>query len=165
MCIDDNDELNSTNIEKKETFSAEEKQFIMDRLNKERVENREKEALSNVYSKKDKTKILNKLNEKRLSVQKREEIKKKRTDKKKVYKFGFKEYYKFLHMEREYYIEIGDCDKISSRPAIITLYYRTFYELQKKDVLLKTEIYSDKFFVSYNAIRVYFKSYSLEDDR
>lgn len=165
MSNDENSELNLIKIAQKETFSAEEKQFIMDRLNKERLENQEQEAKANEYSKDDKSKILTKLNEKRLSVQKREEIKKKRTEKKKIYKFGSKEYYKFMHMEREYYIEIEDCDKISSRPSIITLFYRTFYELQKKDVLLKTEIYSDKFFISNNAIRVYFKSYSLEDDR
>lgn len=117
----------------------------MDRLNKERLENQDIEAKANEYSKDDKSKILTHLNERRLSVQKREEIKKKRTDKKKIYKFGSKEYYKFMHMEREYYIEIEDCDNISSRPAIITPYYKTFYELQRKDVLLKTEIYSDKF--------------------
>jgi len=165
MYIDSDDGYDIGNTSKKETYSTEEKQFIMDRLNKERLQNQEQEAKANEYSKDDKSKILTHLNEKRLSVQKREEIKKKRTDKKKVYKFGSKEYYKFMHMEREYYIEIEDCDKISSRPSIITLYYRTFYELQRKDVLLKTEIYSDKFFISYNAIRVYFKSYSLEDDR
>ena len=165
MSNDDNGELNLIRIAQKETFSAEEKQFILDRLNKERLESQAEEAKANEFSKENKTKILTNLNEKRLSVQKREEIKKKRTYKKKIYKFGSKMYYKFMHMEREYYIEIEDCDKITSRPAIITLYYRTFYELQKKDVLLKTEIYSDKFFISYNAIRVYFKSYSLEDDR
>ncbi len=165
MYVDSDDGYDIGNTSNKETYSDEEKKLIMDRLNKERVESQEREAESNEYSKDDKTKILNNLNEKRLSVQKREEIKKKRTDKKKIYKFGPKEYYKFMHMEREYYIEIEDCNKITSRPAIITLYYRTFYELQKKDVLLKTEIYSDRFFISYDAIRVYFKSYSLEDDR
>ena len=147
MSKDKNDECNATDIVKEE-FS-----------------NQEEVIASNEYSKEYKTKILSNLNEKRLSVQKREEIKKKRTDKKKIYKFASKEYYKFMHMEREYYIEIKDCEKVSSRPAIITLYYRTFHELQKKDVLLKTEIYSDKFFISSDAIRVYFKSYTLEDDR
>jgi len=165
MYVDSDDGYNIGNTTNKETYSDEEKQFIMDRLNKERLENQDIEAKANEYSKDDKSKILTHLNERRLSVQKREEIKKKRTDKKKIYKFGSKEYYKFMHMEREYYIEIEDCDNISSRPAIITLYYKTFYELQRKDVLLKTEIYSNKFFISHNAIRVYFKSYSLEDDR
>jgi hypothetical protein len=66
-------------------------------------------------------------------------------------------------MEREYYIEIDACKKLSSRPTILPLYYRTFDELKKKDVLVKTEVYSDKIFISYNAIRVYFKAYTLEE--
>jgi len=31
--------------------------------------------------------------------------------------------------------------------------------------MIKTEIYSDKFFISYDAIRGYFKSYALEGAR
>lgn len=154
---------------KKETYSAEEKQFIMDRLNEERlVDQKAEESLSSKskpYSQEEKQKILNKLNEKRLSTQKREEIAKKRTYKKEKYNFGAKEFYKFGKMEREYYIRVEDCQKLSSRPEIVTLYYRLVDELKKKDVLLKTEIYSDKFFISYDAIRVYFKEYSLEDEK
>ncbi len=163
--------LDVESFSKKETYSTEEKKLIMDRLNEERlVHQRAEEALAGKkgpYTEEEKTKILHKLNEKRLSTQKREEIQKSRTHKKKMYKFGNKEFYKFKNMEREYYIEIEDCNKFSSRPVIVTLFYKTVSEneLKKKDVLIKTEIYSEKFLISQNAIRVYFKGYSLEDDR
>ncbi len=154
---------------KKETYSAEEKQFIMDRLNEERlVHQKAEESLSSrskPYSQEEKQKILTKLNEKRLSTQKREEIVKSRTEKKEKYHFGTKEFYKLSKMEREYFIRIEDCTKLSSRPDIVSLYYRSVDELKKKDVLIKTEIYSNKFFISYDAIRVYFKEYSLEDEK
>ena len=156
---------------KKETYTAEEKKFIMDRLNEERlIHQRAEEELKGKkrsFTEEEKKKILDKLNEKRLSTQKREEIKKKRLHNKKSYKLGNKEFYKFKNMEREYYIEIADCDKITTRASIVTLYYKSVseYEVKKKDVLIKTEIYSDKFFVSHNLTRVYFKGYSLEDEK
>jgi len=154
---------------KKDTYSDEEKKIIMDILDEERrVHQEATKGLDDkkaIYSQSEKNKILNKLNEQRLSTQKRKEIEKNRTGNKEVYKFGAKKFYKFLNMEREYFIETIDCDKFSRRPAIISLYYRTFNELKKKDVLIKTEVYSDKIFISYNAIRVYFKGYSLEDER
>ncbi|MFC2057555.1 hypothetical protein ACFLR6_01315 [Campylobacterota bacterium] len=163
--------VDAESISKKETYSAEEKKFIMDRLNEERlVHQRADEALARKkgpYTAEEKAKILNKLNQKRLSAQKLEEIKKRRTHKKKIYKFGNKEFYKFKNMEREYYMQVEDCNKFSSRPVIVSLFYKTIseYELKKKDVLIKTEIYSDKFLISMDPIRVYFKGYSLENDR
>lgn len=163
------EKLDIKNFSKKETYSAEEKQFIMDRLNEQRlIQQKAEESLSTKnkpYSEEEKQNILNKLNEKRLSTQKREEITKSRTYNKEKYNFGSKEFYKFTKMEREYYIAVEDCRKLSSRTAIIALYYRSISELKKKDVLIKTEIYSDKFFISYGAIRVYFKEYSLEDEK
>lgn len=163
--------LDVESFSKKETYNTEEKKLIMDRLNEERlIHQKAEEELSGKkgsYSEEEKTKILNKLNEKRLSTQKREEIKKRRLHNKHIYKFGNKEFYKFTNMEREYYIEIGECNKFSSSPSIVTLFYKTIseYELKKKDVLIKTEIYSEKFFISQDAIRVYFKGYSLEDKK
>jgi len=154
---------------KKDTYSDEEKKIIMDRLDEERRIHQEAiKGLGDnkaIYSQSEKNKILDKLNEHRLSTQKREELRERRIENKEVYKFGIKKFYKFLNMEREYFIETSDCDKFSRRPAIISLYYRTFNELKKKDVLIKTEVYSDKIFISYNAIRVYFRGYSLEDER
>jgi len=161
--------LDIESFSKKETYTAEEKKIIMDRLNKERlIHQKVEEGLAGKkksYSKDEKKNILTTLNEKRLSTQKREEIKKSRTYKKQIYKFEAKEFYKFVNMEREYYIKIADCKKISSRPTIATLYYRTFESLQKKDVLLKAEVYSEKFFISHDVMRVYYKGYSLEDEK
>ena len=169
MNTQDNDFINIDDYSNKDTYSDDEKQIIMDRLNEERLINQQAakglDGKKAIYSKNEKDKILDQLNEQRLSKQKREEIKNNRTANKEVYKFGNKTFYKFLHMEREYFIEISDCDKFTTRPVIISLYYRTFDELKKKDVLIKTEVYSDKIFISYDAIRVYFKAYSLEDIR
>lgn len=156
-------------FQKKETFTGEEKQIILDRLDEERRITQKAfkglDGKSASYNDDEKYNILSKLNEKRLSVQKREEIKKNRLYNKEVYTFAGKEFYKFLQMEREYYVEISDCDIFSLRPAVISLFYRTFEELKRKDVLIKTEVYSEKIFISYDVIRVYFKSYALEDAR
>jgi len=162
------DNVNISNIIKKDIYTAEEKKFIIDRLDEERrIHQKAEEGLDTKtknYDEYEKQKVLKNINEKRLSTQKREKIKTLRTYKKQTYKFGSKEFYKFTQMEREYYIEISDMKKVSSRAGIIPLYYRTFEELNKKEVLIKTEIYTEKIFISYNPIRVYFKGYLLEDE-
>jgi len=169
MNTDKNNFIDVDDYANKETYSDDEKQIIMDRLNEERLVNQQAakglDGKKAIYSQNEKNKILDKLNEQRLSIQKREEIKNNRISNKEIYKFGNKTFYKFLQMEREYYIEISDCEKFATRPVIISLYYRTFEELKKKDVLIKTEVYSEKIFISYDAIRVYFKGYSLEETR
>ncbi len=169
MSIDTSNNVELSKIARKDIYTTEEKKIIMDRLDEERrIHQKAEEDLNTKtknYTEEEKKIVLQKLNEKRLTTQKREEIKKARTYKKQTYKFGSKEYYKFMQMEREYYIEIPELEKLSSRPVIIPLYYRTFEELNKKEVLIKTEIYSEKIFISYNPIRVYFKGYSLEDER
>jgi hypothetical protein len=158
-----------TGLKDQETYSVEEKKLIMDRLSEERrIHQKVRESLDGkikAYTEEEKKEILHLLNEQRLSKQKREEIKWKRLYKKEKYNFHSREFYKFTKMEREYYIEVNECVQLSSRPCIITLYYKTFEEFKKKDVLIKTELYSDKFFVSYNPIRVYFKQYALEDEK
>ena len=68
-------------------------------------------------------------------------------------------------MKREYFIEIKDCEKITRRPRILSLYYRSIDILHKKDVLIKTEVYSEKFFISHDPIRVYYRAFSLENKR
>jgi hypothetical protein len=169
MNTDNHNAIDAEAYSRKETYTDEEKQIILDRLNEERLINQQAskglDGKKAIYDQNEKNKILDKLNEQRLSKQKREEIKASRTENKEIYKFGNKSFYKFLQMEREYYIEITDCEKFATRPVIISLYYRTFNELKKKDVLIKTEIHSNKIFISYDAIRVYFKGYSLEDKR
>ena len=160
--------LDLETISKKETFTEEEKKLIMARLNEERLLKQREEAHSDekkVYTEEEKKKILNTINQNRLSEQRIEEIKKKRTHHKAIYKFGTKEYYKLTNMKREYYLEINDCKKITRSPKIVPIYYRTLDVLQKKDVLIKIEVYSEKFFISPDPIRVYFKAYALEDER
>ncbi len=156
------------NIEKKDIYSGEEKKYILDTLNSERLLRQKSERRSKTYkeyTKKDKKDILKELDEKRLDTQRFEVIKKRRILKKQKYQFGVKEFYKFSHMSREYYIDINDIAKLSSRPVIMVLYYKIFGELKKKDFLIKTEIYSDKFFISDDILRVYFKGHSLEHER
>ncbi len=169
MNTSSSEDLYIANISQKEIYSDEEKKFILKRLNDERLrQQKSKDASSNItkeYSQEDKNNILNKLNDERLRAQRREEMKRKRIGNKEIYKFGKKEYYKFVNMEREYYLEKESCGKFSSQPSIVRLYYRTFGEMQRKDVLLKIESYSEKIFISYDAIRVYFKSYLLEEKR
>ncbi len=168
MDTDSTEDLYIADISKHETYSSEEKEFILERLDNERLlsQNSSEEALAiQEFSEEEKNDILNQLNDERLRVQKREEMRKKRVENKEIYKFGHKEYYKLINMEREYYLEKESCGKFSSQPTIVSLYYRTFGEMKKKDVLLKIESYSEKIFISYNAIRVYFKPYLFEDKR
>jgi len=160
--------IDIVNIEKKDIYSDEEKKYILDTLNAERLLRQKKERKSKTYdeySRADKRDILKELDEKRLDAQRLDVIKKSRTDKKQKYKFGVKEFYKFSHMSREYYIDISAIEKLSSRPVIMSLYYRIFGELKKKDFLIKVQIYSDKFFISDDILRVYFKGYPLERER
>jgi len=155
-------------IEKKDIYSDEEKKHILKTLNSERLLRQKTERKSKTYdnyTKADKADILKELNEERVSQQRLDEVKKRRTEKKQKYQFGMKEFYKFSHMSREYYIEINDVKKVSSRPVIMSLYYKIFGELKKKDFLIKTEIYSDRFFISDDILRVYFKGYALERER
>ncbi len=161
------EDLFISNIAEKETYTSDEKKFILERLNNERLRKQEADDKSSNrikgYSEQDKCDILNRLNEERLRTQKFNEMEKKRLYNKKIYKFGQKKYYKLVDMEREYYLDLESYQTFSSRPSIITLYYRTFGEMKEKDVLLKIEMYTEKIFISYDAIRVYFKGYSFED--
>jgi len=124
------------------------------------------------YTKEEKAIILKKLNDQRLirqkntevsSQEKNNEIEEKRLKNKKEYKINNKQFYKFQNMERGYYIEKEKAEKISTIPMIMTLYYKTFGELKKKDVLIKLKVYSENFFISYDVLRVYFKPYVLEE--
>ena len=154
-------------IPQKEVYSDEEKKSILKMLNADRqMKQKKKENTKSHtnYTQEDKEKILNSLNDRRLSQKTQDEIKKRRTYNKKKYQFGNKKYYKFLNMDREYYIDMNDCSKISSRPAIITLYYKVFGELKKQDFLMKVEVYSEKIFISNDMLRVHYKGYSFEDN-
>ncbi len=152
----------------KNTYTPEEKKYIMEKLNSERLLEQKKVPEVHDYKKytsEDKNNILRKLNDKRLEEQLYKEIEKRRLHNKKKYRFDVREFYKFLHMDREYFIELKDLELLSAKPQILTLYYRTFGEIKKKDFLVKTEVYSDKIFISNDVLRVYFKGYSLEHER
>jgi len=160
-----NSELVSKNI-----YSLEEKNIIMDRLNKERLiqqKLKEDELVgSSGYTKNEKEKILKKLNQERLDRQKQQKISDKRTYKKEIYELIGRDFYKFENMDRGYFIELEDMKGLSERPTIVTLYYRVFEEMHKKDMLLKIDtLMDDRVLISHDVIRVYFKSYALEDER
>ena len=160
--------IDIVDIEKKDIYSDEEKKYILNTLNAERLlrqKTQRKSKTYDEYSKADKKDILKELDEQRLDAQRLDVIEKRRIDKKQKYKFGAKEFYKFSNMSREYYIDISAIEKLSSRPVIMSLYYKIFGELRKKDFLIKIEIYSDKIFISDDILRVYFKGYPLEPER
>jgi len=155
------------NIPGKEVYTEEEKRFILERLNRERLERQRFEQASKAdkkqYSKEEKNRILKELNEKRIRDEHHREMKRIRFLNKEVYTFGNKTYFKLKDMEREYFLEVETCENFTSRPSIVPLYYRTFGEMKKRDVLLKIEPHSDKIFISKDAIRVYFKPFALEE--
>ncbi len=159
------EKLHIANISKNETYSNEEKQFILDRLNNERLKQqiKDKEKTSS-YSMEEKESILEKLNAQRLEKQKIKEMKHKRLYAKRKYTFINTEYYKILGMRRAYFIEVDFCKAYSGRTMIATIYYQYFSELKKKDVLIRTDIDSESLFISFDAIRLYFKPYSLEHE-
>jgi hypothetical protein len=156
----------SENIENKDIYSDEEKKIILERLDAERKARQKKEEQKKgapVYSS-EKEKILQKLDEERRITQKYRELQKRRLRDKKVYNIENRILYKFLDMDRSYYIQVKDCELLSSRPMILPLFYRVLDGLKKKEVLMQVRDYSDKIFISDDVIRVYFKQYVLEDN-
>ncbi len=165
--MDHTHEVHLENIVNKDTYTQEEKQFILDRINKERLEKQKFEQKrpkhKKHYTEEEKHRILQELNEKRIRDAHHEKMKRIRFFNKETYTFGNKTFYKLKEMEREYFLEVDLCKNFSSRPSIVPLYYRTFGEMKKRDVLLKIEPHSDKIFISKDAIRVYFKPFALQD--
>jgi hypothetical protein len=157
-----------SNEAKEETYSAEDKKSILERLNADRKAREEAEKQERLGNKKlslsEKEKILVKINEERRIAQKYKELQKRRLRNKKVYHLENRVLYKFVGMDRNYYIQVEDCKRLSSRPLILPLFYQGFDGLKQKDVLLRIRDYSDKIFVSEDVLRVYYKEYSLEDN-
>ena len=149
-------------------FSEEEKRRILEKLNQKRIidqkASRGLDGKKATYSDKEKQKILDQLNEHRISSQKTEEINDKRISRKQFFEFEGREYLKLKGMEREYFISEQDAKNASHQPKKIKLYYQTFAGMKSKEVLMKIEIYSEQFFISYNLQRVYFKGYFLLDE-
>ena len=154
---------------KKSNYTEEEKQIVLENLNKERlIHQNAMKGLDNKkanYTEEEKKRILAKLNEERIAKKQAEENRKKRTHNKEKYTIGAKEYYKFLNMKREYFIEVSECEKITTRGAVIPLYYRNFSGLQKQNMLIKIEPFMDKFYISEDLIRIYYRTYVLEDKK
>ena len=155
-------------IKSKDVYSDEEKKIILERLDAERKarqeEERDKINQDTKLSLSEKEKILQKLDEERRLTQKYKELQKRRLRNKKVYHIENRVLYKFLDMDRSYYIQIKDCELLSSRPMILPLFYRGFDGLKKKEVLIQVRDYSEKIFISDDVIRVYFKQYALEEN-
>jgi hypothetical protein len=159
---------NLENIVNKETYTEEEKALILERLNRERLERQKfqqkRAKYKHGYTEEEKHRILQELNAKRIREKHYREMERIRFLNKKRYTFGNKTFYKLLEMEREYFLDVKLCENFSSQPIIVPLYYRTFGEMKQKEVLLKIEPHSDKIFISKDAVRVYFKAFSLQEN-
>ena len=155
-------------IKSKDIYTDEEKKTILERLNADRKARQEAERQEKQGNKKltvsEKEKILERINEERRIAHKYKELQKRRLRNKKVYHLENRVLYKFLNMDRAYYIKVDDCKRLSSRPLILPLYYQGFDGLKQKDVLIRIRDYSDKIFISDDVLRVYYKEYSLEDN-
>jgi predicted PilT family ATPase len=149
-------------IKRKEIYTKEEKQTIMEMLNKERKA-KEKQA-EKKYSEEEKRKILTSLNQERKNIEISEDVKVRRVANKKIYTINNTQYYKLENLERGYLMRVDDYPKLTNRPKIITLYYDFLGELKKKDFLIQIRSYSDKIFVSNDLLKVYFKACSFENN-
>ncbi|MDM5271800.1 hypothetical protein PGH07_06395 [Sulfurovum sp. zt1-1] len=151
-----------------EAYTEEDKKSILERINADRKAREEAERQERLGKKKltlsEKEKILEKINEERRIAQKYKELQRRRLRNKKIYHLENRVLYKFLNMDRAYYIQVEDCKRLSSRPLILPLFYQGFDGLKQKDVLIRIRDYSDKIFISDDVIRVYYKEYSLEDN-
>lgn len=173
-------------MQKKESFTPEEKQLIWNKLNRKRIKRQmieepikqvlfkqEIEKLNNInkpqeqeeapirgYTKEEKDKIFERINRDRLdSIDNEDNITKK------IYDVNGKEYYRFLDMPRSYYIPIEILPQISSKPLKVYLYYKILGELKKREVFIKTQSYSKNLFISISTTKLNFKEYRLEDEQ
>jgi hypothetical protein len=161
-------------LKSKDTYSDEEKKWILERLDAERKERQKYQSLKkstenkdepeNEEPKSEKEKILEKINEDRRIAQKYKELQRRRLKNKKVHKLENKTLYKILNMNRTYYINVEDSKRFSSKPQIFPIYYQGFDGLKRKDVLIQIKDYSDKIFLSEDVLKVYYKQVSLEDN-
>ena len=118
-----------------------------------------------IFTPLEKKNILNHLNEQRLSRQENEEIQKKRFENKKIYTIQNKQYYKIIDMKRAYYLEVDSCKNISYAQSIVLLYTYTFATMTARKGLAKIDKATERILISNDALRVYFKPYTLEEDR
>jgi len=154
-------DMNSKNV-----YQQDEKQAIMDMLNKERKDQEEQplEFDTKPTSNVDKTKIMTSLNRQRRDEQLFKHMEIKRIENKKVYYIHNRKFYKIKNLERDYYLRVDDYDKLGSRPRITTIYHDFLGEMKKKDVLIQIRRYSDKIFISDDLIKVYYRTCYFEDE-
>ncbi|MFK5975251.1 MAG: hypothetical protein QM493_01975 [Sulfurovum sp.] len=162
-------------MNKKEKFSEEEKQLILNKLNRKRKKQqkieepikkkmfkKEIKKLQGVdkkeYTKEEKDAILDRLNRDRLKEEKREH-----SLTKKVYKINTKDYYKFIDMHRSYYIRVDALPKLSRKPKKLLLYYKILNEFKNREVIVISPSYSKNLFVAINVVKQNFIEYRLED--
>ncbi len=118
-----------------------------------------------IFTPLEKKNILNHLNEQRLSRQENEEIQKKRFENKKIYIIQNKQYYKIIDMKRAYYLEVLSCKNISYAQSVVLLYTYTFATMTARKGLAKIDKSTERILLSNDALRVYFKPYTLEEER
>lgn len=128
----------------------------------EEEKNRHKIDIFTPFEKKN---ILNHLNEQRLLRQKNEEIQKKRFENKKIYTIENKKYYKINDIKRAYYLEVESCKNISYAQSMILLYTYTFATMTARKGLAKIDKATERILISNDILRVYFKPYTLEEER
>lgn len=116
------------------------------------------------FSKQDKAYILNQLNEQRLLRQKIEERQKNRFKNKKVYTIHSEQYYKITDSQRDYYVTVDECTNITYKPSLITLYTYSYTIMSKEEGLIKVDWATDRLLVSNDITRVYFKPFYLETE-
>ena len=118
----------------------------------------------NIFTPLEKKNILNHLNEQRLSWQRNEEIQKKRFENKKIYTIQNKQYYKIIDMNCAYYLDVESCKNISYAQSIVLLYTYTFATMTARKGLAKIDKATERILLSNDALRVYFKPYTLEEE-
>ncbi len=118
-----------------------------------------------IFTPLEKKNILNHLNEQRLYRQENEEIQKKRFENKKIYIIQNKQYYKIIDMKRAYYLEVLSCKNISYAQSVVLLYTYTFATMTARKGLAKIDKSTERILLSNDALRVYFKPYTLEEER
>ena len=116
-----------------------------------------------IFTPLEKKNILNYLNEQRLCRQENEEIQKKRFENKKIYTIQNKQYYKIIDMNRAYYLDVESCKNISYTQSIVLLYTYTFATMTARRGLVKIDKATERILLSNDALRVYFKPYTLEE--
>jgi len=153
-------------LAEKETYTPEEKRYIMNMLNVKRLINEkmnDKFNRTRKYTQAEKNDILKELNKRRINTEKMKRAAEKRIGNKKIYIFKNKKFYKLAEMDQEYYMSLETYEKLTSHRKIVSLYYKIFGELRKKDFLVKVESYSDKIFISNDILRVHYRQYRFED--